>query len=212
MIALKESSLDCTLCAKLLRAFDGDEELNDMFVPVSAVVVYPYGDAVPERVEELRGSGIVAKYAKALVNMDPREVNILVKAREVEVTGKPGKATGCRDADPRQGALRPSDVHADLEVKSLAGRAIWNPQIPAEDVLRRRLETIEAWLRECREKHPLCGSYKGAALPTRLLDTGTELGIQYARLVDSSSIDQSDSTKASYIALSHCWGSSPGQN
>ncbi|RTE83180.1 hypothetical protein BHE90_002251 [Fusarium euwallaceae] len=61
------------------------------------------------------------------------------------------------------------------------------------------------WLQICVAEHPTCTSYCGSdlpPLPTRVIDVGTK-GSTEGRLLISRG------RRALYVALSHCWGSSP---
>ncbi|KAF5679593.1 heterokaryon incompatibility protein [Fusarium heterosporum] len=61
------------------------------------------------------------------------------------------------------------------------------------------------WFKNCISNHPNCTAYCGSEpsiLPTRVIDVQMQ-GRSLARLVTSQA------QRARYIALSHCWGSSP---
>jgi hypothetical protein len=81
------------------------------------------------------------------------------------------------------------------------------PKIPKGGSLA-HFDIIKAWLDDCDKNHKRCLPMRPNLPPTRLIDVGT-LELPSLRLVESSSLPQSERKLLKYIALSHPWGSSP---
>src|SRR5436190_9880944 len=60
---------------------------------------------------------------------------------------------------------------------------------------------LNRWLSYCRENHPKCSKGALQPLPTRVMDVKDD-GSEPSLLLTNGQLGQ-------YIALSHCWGSSP---
>lgn len=72
---------------------------------------------------------------------------------------------------------------------------------------------IQRWHRKCKETHKLCSQSTGANtwLPTRLLDTNIPggNGSRVRIITTATDISPDEQSKATYLALSHCWGRQP---
>ena len=70
-------------------------------------------------------------------------------------------------------------------------------------------DIIKAWLEDCDNNHTdRCKTHRTGSCPTRVIDVGT-VARPTLRLVESSSLPESERRFLKYAALSHPWGSSP---
>jgi hypothetical protein len=63
---------------------------------------------------------------------------------------------------------------------------------------------LQEWIKNCDSEHTTCHGGDIPQLPSRVIDIGTSSSFQNIKLVEPSG-----GQRATYIALSHCWGRSP---
>jgi Heterokaryon incompatibility protein (HET) len=61
-------------------------------------------------------------------------------------------------------------------------------------------EILRHWIEKCCNSHSRCQPWKGAQLPTRVIDVGCSDGSEEPRLYNSRG------ESGGYVALGHCWG------
>ncbi|KAK4038544.1 heterokaryon incompatibility protein-domain-containing protein [Parachaetomium inaequale] len=69
----------------------------------------------------------------------------------------------------------------------------------------RSMALIKSWLHHCQTHHTACPSSSPVRLPTRVIDVSPSSDVDATVLVETATLP---SPMGSYLALSHCWGTS----